>query len=384
MDDRILQFRVGVVVIAAALVTGILIFLFGENWSGTYTVYVKTASAPGVSVNTPVRKNGVLIGRVTNVELLDEGDVRLTAKIDSDKRIMRGEVARVGSNSLLGDAVLEFVPIQGGSQEWVESGETLTNVQVSRNPMEAVDILVRMEDDIKSALASIDTAGQDVSQLSQKVSVVVDENRAQLHSVMSRSERIAEKSEVALDSFQTALSSVNEIVGDEDMKRKLKKSLDELPMIFDDAKKTLEDTRRTMAGFERVAIRAEANLENLEGFTKPLGERGEELVNNIERSIKSVDELLAQLVGFSQALNSRDGTLGHLVHDRELYDRLTRAAGNVEDVSVKLEPLMNDLRTFADKLARDPRQLGVKGALDSRPSGVGLKTGFSGTSFDFK
>jgi phospholipid/cholesterol/gamma-HCH transport system substrate-binding protein len=34
---------------------------------------------------------------------------------------------------------------------------------------------------------------------------------------------------------------------------------------------------------------------------------------------------------------------------------------------------MNDIRVFSDKIARDPRQLGLKGALDKRPLGAGTK-----------
>jgi hypothetical protein len=36
---------------------------------------------------------------------------------------------------------------------------------------------------------------------------------------------------------------------------------------------------------------------------------------------------------------------------------------------------MEDVRIFTDKIARDPRQLGVKGALDQTPSGQGSKHG---------
>ena len=35
---------------------------------------------------------------------------------------------------------------------------------------------------------------------------------------------------------------------------------------------------------------------------------------------------------------------------------------------------MNDIRIFSDKIARDPRQLGLKGALDKRPLGTGNKS----------
>ena len=67
MDERVVQFRVGVVVLATVIIMGILILLFGEARTlvqGHYTVNVKLPRAPGIAVDTPVRKSGILIGRV--------------------------------------------------------------------------------------------------------------------------------------------------------------------------------------------------------------------------------------------------------------------------------------------------------------------------------
>ena len=38
-----------------------------------------------------------------------------------------------------------------------------------------------------------------------------------------------------------------------------------------------------------------------------------------------------------------------------------------------VKPILDDIRIFSDKIARDPRQLGLKGALDRRPVGTGTK-----------
>ena len=59
MDDRIIQFRVGVLVVATCIITAILVVLFGELpriASRQYTLYVAFKEAPGVTVDTPVRK----------------------------------------------------------------------------------------------------------------------------------------------------------------------------------------------------------------------------------------------------------------------------------------------------------------------------------------
>ena len=113
MDERVLRFRVGVVVLAAAVITCILIMLLGEGqaiFQRRYTIYLKFPQAPGVTIDTPVRKHGVLIGRVSDVKLLEEGGVLLKVWIDSRYTLHRSEVPRISTSSLLGDAVVEFVP----------------------------------------------------------------------------------------------------------------------------------------------------------------------------------------------------------------------------------------------------------------------------------
>jgi len=84
--------------------------------------------------------------------------------------------------------------------------------------------------------------------------------------------------------------------------------------------------------------------------------------------------LLEQLVTFTDNLNSREGSLGRLLNDPALYNRLDRTLANAEDITSRLKPIMDDIRIFSDKIARDPRQLGLKGALDRRPVGTGNKS----------
>ena len=72
MDENVQRLRVGIYTVIVILILGILIFLNSEGWNSTYTVILKPTSAPGVLVGTPVRTNGILIGRVANVKTEDD------------------------------------------------------------------------------------------------------------------------------------------------------------------------------------------------------------------------------------------------------------------------------------------------------------------------
>lgn len=371
MNERVLRFRVGTVALVAVIITGVLIFYFTgveSMFRGKITVYMDFTQAPGVTKDTPVRKNGILIGRVTNVELLDEGGVKITAKIESHRIIRHNEIPRISTSSLLGDAVIEFVPSGNpeDSNDPVQHGDLLSNGVVTGDPLK---VLVHLEDDLRGATLSIKGAGDDVSKAARNLNGLLENNEQQM-------QRVMQKSEAALDRFIVAVDNINEIVGDEETKEKLKQSVADLPEMLKEIRETFANTRQTLAGIDRVSQSAELNLKNLEGFTKPLGEKGEQMVADLERTLGNFNEITTQLVDFSEAINNQEGSLGKLVYDSELHDRLNRAAANVEETTRRLRPIVNDVRVFTDKIARDPRQLGVKGALDRRPSGQGFKPSF--------
>ena len=377
MDERVLRFRVGIVVVAATILCVILVILMGESTvpflSDRYTIFVKLPNAPGVSVGTPVRKSGIRIGRITEVKLLNKSEgkgVLLTAEIEGKYTLTQAELARLNSESLLGDAVLEFVlsDDEALSEVSIKDGDYIEG-RVGSNPLK---VLVNLEDDIERSLAKFNTAGDDVSQLARSLNTVVQDNQAQI-------ERVIGKSEIAMDQFSQAMASINELVGDPALRDDLRKSLENVPKLVDESRLAVSEMRTeiqkvgdSLDGFGRVAEQAEKNLKDLEGLTEPLGRQGPQIVENLNSSVNSLNVLLTELAEFSEAVNNREGTLGMLAHDPDLYLKLNRTAGNLELASTRVDRIVSDVRVFTDKIARDPKQLGVAGALDRR--GSGLKT----------
>ncbi len=366
MNEKLIAFRVGVVVLAAACLAVVLIGIFGGGqgvFQRRYTVYLRFQSAPNVTVDTPVRKNGVLIGRVSNVDLQDDG-VILTARIDANRTLRKNETCRIKTASLLGDAIVEFVPPSAGSPsaEVVQDGEWMRG-EVATDPLQ---VLTNLEGDIRTAFGAMEGAANDVSSAARRLHETLGSDDQKL-------QRMLTKSELALDSFQRTMTTLDDVMGDPEIKEGLKQTLRDLPKIFNDMQQTLAQARTAMERFDRVGLKAEQNLDNLADFTGPLGQKGEQLMNDLGRSAQNLDEVLSQVLIFTQSINSSEGTLGKFINDRELYDDVKETVDNLQAASRRIEPILKDVRIFTDKIATDPRVLGAKGALDSSPLGTGGK-----------
>ena len=113
MNERQMQFRVGVVVFATMIIGGLLATLNGSTtgswfpWGRrSFVVGIKVDKAPGVDQNTPVRKNGILIGRVKSIEEQSDG-MLILAEINSNRPLYPEYVPHIRT-TVIGDATIDF------------------------------------------------------------------------------------------------------------------------------------------------------------------------------------------------------------------------------------------------------------------------------------
>ena len=385
MNEQRLQFRVGLFVILGMLILGILIFLFSEGWSNQYTLYVKPSSAPGVTVGTPIRKNGILIGRVQSVTNEDDY-VLLELGINDNEHIFSNEIVSIGTESFLGDAGLEFLPQTRDTRgTLVGNNGVMGQVSIKRNPMEIIDIALNLEKDVADTLAAVRTAGsavneagEGIKELTSFVNGAFQNEDSDFRNLLADFRGVSVKAQAALDNFNRMFENMNTIVGDPKLKEQIRDVMTTLPDIFQEMRVTINDTRETINGFRSVSKKAGKNLDSLQGFTDSLNDNGPEILAQVKSSLGNINGLVSRISQFTQSLSklqNSEGTIGKLLNDTELYDNVLQTAENVRELSVRLDPMISDLRMFADALARDPGTLGIRGALDRRPG----KTGYKGS-----
>jgi phospholipid/cholesterol/gamma-HCH transport system substrate-binding protein len=405
MNERQMQFRVGVVVFFTIIVGGLLATMSGPlttnllPWARhTYTVGIKVDKAPGVDQNTPVRKNGILIGRVKAIEEQADG-MLLKAEINSNRPLYAEYEPHIRT-TVIGDATIDFEfdfkhkRLAPDAQPVAEGYEF--RGAADESPFDAIAKFGNLQQDFAEAAHSLNQAGTEVSKLAAKLNETLGDDHKE-----GKLSHLVETTDKAMKQFETTLTAFNEILGDapggftptnvarppvngqlppntqppagtppesgQEMRRKLREGLNELP----DA---VRDMRATMNQFRVVLQSAEKNFKNLEGFTEPLGQKGTDITTALLKAVDGLDRMATDFNSVTQALGNRKGTIGQLLNDDTAYNNFNNLMINanivltdVRDVVFRLKPVIQDARIFMSKIATEPGRI-VTGGL--HPSNV--------------
>ena len=347
MSERQLQFRVGLLVVAAGVVAAGLVFRFGEMrwlWEKSYTLGVHFDRAPGVERGTPVRKNGILIGSVRAVSFDESrGGVNVLVEI-RERFAIRKDSHPMLTRSLLGDATLEFDP--GKSRELLRPGDRLEGAP-SEDPLE---IISRMESKTNQTLDSFAATSEEWRKVGKNLNDLNDAHRAHL-------DQVIEQAAVSLNEFTVTMRGLNKTIADPEAQENLRRTLTALP-------KMIEDTEQTIRAVRAAVVKADVALGNLSEATAPLAKRSNSIATRLDSSVASLETVMKELALFSRAINSETGSLNLLVKDPQFYRSLDQSAASLAIILKTLEPTIKDMRVFADKIARHPEVLGIDGTLN--------------------
>src|SRR5439155_1357552 len=101
-----------------------------------------------------------------------------------------------------------------------------------------------------------------------------------------------------------------------------------------------------------------------------VGERADVLLKTNEDKIVKSIERTEELLELMQVVARSDGTVQRLLTDPSLYNNLNDSAVMATKILPRLDRVLRDVEIFADKIARHPELIGLRGAIV--PS-IGLK-----------
>src|SRR5262249_13063562 len=143
---------------------------------------------------------------------------------------------------------------------------------------------------------------------------------------------------------------------------------------FDSIAKNTDELVKDSRGTLKIMNESLSNLDRLltdmQKATKPLADRGDSIIKNLDESTDKLNRTLGDVRDILQAVSRGNGTVQKLLADPSLYNNLNEASLGLVHFMPRFEHILRDFEIFADKLARHPELLGVRGAI---APGSGIK-----------
>jgi phospholipid/cholesterol/gamma-HCH transport system substrate-binding protein len=108
-----------------------------------------------------------------------------------------------------------------------------------------------------------------------------------------------------------------------------------------------------------------------------MAERSGNTMKNLEESTEKLNRMAGEGREFMRILNQGDGSFRRLLEDPTLYNNLNDLLCTLARELPRIDRILRDVEVFADKIARHPESLGVRGAV---APGSGLKEAPAGAS----
>lgn len=300
------EFKIGLVVIAT-LVLSFLGFnlLKGHSiFSNSMTLYAVYPNVKGLTPSCPVKVNGMKIGMVEDVNFIPndpEGRLLVTMRIDEkDFTIPKGTIAQIGGD-LLGSKVINLVPNLGALP--VVEGDTLYSGLEVGLEEQVNQIIAPLKVKVENLISSVDTIVVSFKEIfdddgMKNVKVGLSSLRATIQGV-----------ELAIGQVNGMLSSETPKIGN----------------IMTNLESVTNNIRQNNGQIENI-------LKNVSQFSDSLKMvRLNETVNNINKIVYDLDEIVVKV-------KNGEGTLGALITEKSLYNKLDSAAYNlnylIEDIKV--------------------------------------------------
>ncbi len=291
------QLRVGIMSMVALALLAVLILLMtgAENpFEERATLYTYMLDSAALTEGSSVRLNGILIGKVTRIEITGDKDnnraIRMTMAVESRylKQIPDDSIIGFSAENVLGSKFLNIR--RGTSPTAIRSGGTL-RAKDEKDFLEVVQSAMPLLESLQSILARID-----------KVVAQVESGRGSIGKLLY-DEQLYSRVNNALGDIQAVTGAVREGKG----------TIGHL--LYDES--LYNELRKTLARVDAVA----AGLEKGEGTAGKLL-KDPALYDELRKSSTEIRMLVADL-------NAGKGTAGKLLKDEALHTRLVATLDRV-------------------------------------------------------
>ena len=267
-------------------------FLKGQNLleADSRVFYVEYNNIQGLNKSSIVTINGLQVGKVADINFNSDpskkGKLVVKISLDNDFEFSKNSIAKIYSTSIIGGESLAIIPSYEG--ELAVSGDYLTG---------------KVESDIFTSV------GETLNPLKTKLERVI----------------------IGADSLLIALNDVLDI-----------KSRDSFKKTILNFETTVETMNSSLSSFNSLIdsskVDFDITLNNTKKITSNFAKVSDTLVNsNFGKTIKTFQSTLDNVNALLSTIENGKGTVGKLMTDDQMYENLTNA-------SKELEELLNEMK----------------------------------------
>ena len=318
--DKSSSINVGIFVLAGIVSLIIFVFMLGGDnkfFTRNYKVQTSFTNVAGLSEGASVRLSGVRIGSVKEIKFPKDIDknfivVLMNVKEDGVRRIGTDAIATIKTEGLLGDRYIEIIK---GSKESPKEIKDIIKIN-SFNPADITKLLDQSDELIGNIINISESLDEIVKAFGKEENITnISDTIASFRNTIEA----IEKEDGILNSLIYGIK--NKKAGDKNTLAKLDETIALLNELLTEIK--TGDGLLTALLFEQdLKIKVDNAISNIEKAAESIG--------NDSGIANDLRDTVANLKSITGKLDQGEGTIGAMINDPLLYDKLNSILGEAE------------------------------------------------------
>jgi phospholipid/cholesterol/gamma-HCH transport system substrate-binding protein len=277
-----------------ALTAGVILYL-GFNFLKGYEIfsssnkfYVVYQEIDGLTVSNPVLLNGLSVGRVENIQLQPEknNSLLVTIMVNSEVPVGDSTQALLSNTDLLGGKSIDL--IIGPNSKIYEGGETLLGYKK-----------------------------QDITEV------------------------LTQKAIPILTNLDSTVVNLNKLFGDQ-LGSSVRKTLHNLELASSELNAMMIANKTNITSITSNLAQMSSSLRETEKQLSPIIAKFDQLADSLKdlelkETVANAKAALANVESITKKIDEKEGSLGLLINDKELYDNLNKTAENLNKLAQDIE-----------------------------------------------
>jgi len=313
--------KVGLFVLIGLIILGYMSFQVGQRgftFKRGYLVEVEFDNAAGLTNGASVQIAGVEVGRVETIRLRN-GRAVVSIRLPGEVKLEKDVTAAIKTHGILGDKYIEVIPGTKGTA-YLQAGESISRVERQADVDKLLNQLAAIAEDVKAVTGSLSKVmGGKGGE--ESIGAIIENTRLltrNLNAVVMNNEA---NLRAMLENTRQLTGNLNRVVVQNDEK---------IAQVIESLRGASSQMEKTFAALNDIT----AGIQRGEGTVGQLV-KDKTMAEKLHKTMASLQEV-------SDKINQGQGTIGKLVNDEETVNNLNKTLTGINKFVNKSE----QFRTF--------------------------------------